>query len=87
MSFEHQEGKGSLLVNTYKKDDRHPDFKGSIKIGGNTYQIAAWRKQTKNGMDMFSITVDQGWSNQGAKQLLNSAFPIENKVEDDGVPF
>lgn len=87
--FEHQEGKGSLLVNTYKKDERHPDFKGSIKINGHTYAIAAWSKQTKSGMDMFSITVDQKWSNAGATALLNSAFPVDATPAtlNDDVPF
>jgi uncharacterized protein (DUF736 family) len=61
-TFEHKEGKGSLLVNSYKKGDTQPDFKGSIKINGQTYQVAAWRKQTKNGAEMISLSVDQGWS-------------------------
>jgi uncharacterized protein (DUF736 family) len=61
-TFEHKEGKGSLLVNSYKKGDTQPDFKGSIKINGQTYQVAAWRKQTKAGAEMISLSVDQGWS-------------------------
>lgn len=81
-TFEHKEGKGSLLVNTYKKGDTQPDYKGSIKINGHTYQVAAWRKQTKNGMDMISLSVDQGWSQGGG------ALP-KLKVPDpaDDMPF
>jgi uncharacterized protein (DUF736 family) len=61
-TFEHKEGKGSLLINSFKKGDTQPDFKGSIKINGQTYQVAAWRKQTKAGAEMISLSVDQGWS-------------------------
>lgn len=81
-TFEHKEGKGSLLVNTYKKADNQPDLKGSIKINGQTYQVAAWRKQTKNGMDMISLSVEQGWSKGGG------ALPKLNvPTADDDMPF
>jgi uncharacterized protein (DUF736 family) len=80
-TFEHKEGKGSLLINTYKKDERHPDFKGSIKINGQTYQIAAWRKQTKTGTDMYSISVEQGWS--GSPQVQRVSVPDA----DNDMPF
>jgi len=81
-TFEHKEGKGSLLVNSFKKGDTHPDFKGSIKINGQTYQVAAWRKQTKNGAEMISLSVDQGWSG-GASNL-----PRVTRVEpDNDMPF
>jgi uncharacterized protein (DUF736 family) len=80
-TFEHKEGKGSLLINTYKKDDRHPDFKGSIKINGQTYQIAAWRKQTKTGTDMYSISVEQGWS--GSPNVPRVSVPDP----DSDMPF
>jgi hypothetical protein len=81
-TFEHKEGKGSLLVNTYKKGDNHPDWKGSIKINGQTYQIAGWRKQTKNGMDMVSLSVEQGWSGGGGN-LPKLKVP----QADDDMPF
>jgi hypothetical protein len=79
-TFEHKEGKGSLLINTYKKDERHPDFKGSIKINGQTYQIAAWRKQTKNGTDMYSISVEQGWSGGGGNLPRVSVPDADNDM-------
>jgi len=80
-TFEHKEGKGSLLINTYKKDERHPDFKGSIKINGQTYQIAAWRKQTKTGTDMYSISVEQGW--RGSPNVPRVSVPDP----DSDMPF
>jgi len=84
-TFEHKEGKGSLLVNTYKKSDTQPDYKGSVKINGQTVQIAAWRKQTKNGMDMISLSVDQGWS-QGGGALPKLMQPQVPQADDD-MPF
>jgi hypothetical protein len=81
-TFEHKEGKGSLLINSYKKGDTQPDFKGSIKINGQTYQVAAWRKQTKAGAEMISLSVDQGWSGGGGN------LPRVTRVEpDNDMPF
>jgi hypothetical protein len=80
-TFEHKEGKGSLLINNFKKGDTQPDFKGSIKINGQTYQVAAWRKQTKAGAEMISLSVDQGWS--GSPNMPRVSVPDA----DSDMPF
>lgn len=54
MAYEHKEGQGSLFKND-KQNDRQPDYKGTIVIGGTTYEIAAWEKTSKNGMAYMSL--------------------------------
>lgn len=54
MAYEHKEGQGSLFKND-KQNDRQPDYKGTIVIGGTTYEIAAWEKTSRNGMPYMSL--------------------------------
>lgn len=54
MAFEHKEGQGTLFKND-KQNDRQPDFKGTINIGGVTYEIAAWQKSSQRGGSFLSL--------------------------------
>lgn len=54
MAFEHKEGQGTLFKNE-KQNDRQPDFKGTINIGGVTYEIAAWEKTSQRGGTFLSL--------------------------------
>ena len=60
MTFEHKEGQGSLFKNTYKQKDDQPDYKGTVKLSGKDYDIAAWIKDGKNGKFM-SLKVSEPW--------------------------
>ena len=51
MAYELKEGQGTLFKNE-KQNDRQPDLKGTILIGGKTYEVAAWEKTSKRG-DVF----------------------------------
>lgn len=56
MSFEHNELHGSLFKNKYKEPgSKQPDYRGACKIGGVTYDIAAWVKQDKTYQNYFSF--------------------------------
>lgn len=54
MAYEHKEGQGSLFKNE-KQNDRQPDFKGTILIGGITYEVAAWERISQKGEKYFSL--------------------------------
>lgn len=54
MAYEHKEGQGSLFKNE-KANDRQPDFKGTIVIGGVTYEVAAWERTSQKGMQYISL--------------------------------
>lgn len=56
MAWEMKEGSGSLFKNSKKTADNHPDYQGSVMIGGNIYQLGAWKKQTKTGDIYLSIS-------------------------------
>ena len=40
---------GSLGKNKDKKEDKHPDYRGKVKINGVTYKLAGWIKQSDKG--------------------------------------
>jgi hypothetical protein len=54
--FEHKELSGSLFINGYKTDSKHPDYTGSCKIDDTDYKIAGWKKTTSNGKTMLSLS-------------------------------
>lgn len=44
-----KENSGFLSKNKYKKEDKHPDIKGKINVGGKDYELAGWEKTNDNG--------------------------------------
>lgn len=49
MAYELKDGQGSLFVNDKKGNDKAPDRRGEINIGGTIYKLAGWIKQGANG--------------------------------------
>jgi uncharacterized protein (DUF736 family) len=44
-----KENSGFLSKNKYKKEEKHPDIKGKINVGGKDYDLAGWEKTNDNG--------------------------------------
>ena len=64
MAFELRNGQGTLFENDKKGDnEKAPDFKGELRLGGKTIRIAMWLRIIKNGRStgkpMYSIQVDR----------------------------
>jgi hypothetical protein len=51
-----RENSGSLSKNKYKKEDKHPDFKGKLNVAGVEYELAGWEK-TGEGGNWISISI------------------------------
>lgn len=66
MPYEQREGQGSLFTNDKKKDEKHPDYKGSILIGGNEYWLSAWIKSGKKGKFMSLSATPKDKTKSGA---------------------
>ena len=57
--FVHEEGTGTIFKNNYKEEgSKQPDYKGTMKIGGEDIKIVGWKRTTKNGDDYFYLAVD-----------------------------
>jgi hypothetical protein len=46
---EQRENSGILFKNKWKKDAKHPDYKGTLSVGGEQYRISAWIKEGEGG--------------------------------------
>ena len=51
--FEQRDGDGALFKNDDKETSQHPDYKGSITVGGVQYWLSAWIKSSKDGTKKY----------------------------------
>ena len=83
MAYELKANAGNLFRNKYKKEDKHPDFKGSICLpDGTIMDIAAWCKVTKGGDNFFSLNL----SIPKEREKKDYVKP-EAEVAEDDTPF
>lgn len=83
MSYTQKDGQGSLFKNERKEKDSHPDYKGSITVGGAKLWLSAWLKDGKKGKWM-SLAAQPAEDAGKFKRTLASHEP--GTVEDD-IPF
>jgi hypothetical protein len=48
--------RGVLFKNDDKTEDKHPDYKGRINVGGTDYWLSAWIKTSKDGRKYMSLS-------------------------------
>jgi len=77
--------KGTLFVNDRKETEKHPDYNGSINVGGKDYWLSGWKmKSEKTGKTYLSLSVR-------AKEATprQSSEPTRKPKNDDfdDVPF
>jgi len=48
---------GFLIHNEYKKTDDHPDYWGTVVLGGCEYNIGGWNAKTKKGRPKIDLRV------------------------------
>jgi hypothetical protein len=83
--FELNDQTGFIFKNSYKKDgDNKPDFTGTCKVENKTYRVSLWKKITKKGDPMLSLSFSP--SADEIKSTKHSAKPGQPLVEDD-LPF
>ena len=68
---------GALFPNDKGDNPKRPDFRGTINVGGTDYNVAGWRKESKNGKKFLSLKLDQ--KTDGGNQSANN--------EEDEIPF
>jgi hypothetical protein len=67
---------GALFKNSEKENHNHPDYRGSLNVGGAEFWISAWLKTSKKGLKFLSLAVKP--KNEAA----------ESKPDyDDQIPF
>jgi len=56
--FEHKENTGSVFTNDKKGNDKAPDLKGQVNVGGKLYDVAMWVKDGNKGK-YYSMKVEE----------------------------
>jgi len=80
-----RENSGILFKNDRKETDKHPDYTGSLKVGGVDFYLNAWIKQGHNAKFM-SLSVKPKKSNNNKSTEDQNPAP-RNDFHDDPVPF
>lgn len=55
MAYEQREGQGSLFPNDKKGNEKAPNSRGTLLLGGTLYELSGWTKTRENGEKWISI--------------------------------
>jgi hypothetical protein len=75
-----------VLFKGKKQQDSHPDYEGSINVGGTEYWLNAWLKTSSNGNKFMSLSVKPK-QQQGKQQPDKPKLPGNMQEMDDDCPF
>lgn len=79
--------KGVLFKNDDKQSDTHPDYKGSINVGGNEFWLSCWLNSSRDGKKYMSLSVKPKEARQGQRQQQRRDEPTKADDFDDSIPF
>jgi len=67
--MENKTNTGAAFKNDYKKEDKHPDWKGTVNIDGKEKAIALWERE-KNGKKYYSIAFSEPYKKPSGHEGL-----------------
>lgn len=81
---------GALFKNDKEGNEKRPDYKGKINVGGTDYKLSAWIKTSKAGNKFMSLQVEA--EQQQARPAPQQPAPQRTATvrvddEDGDIPF
>ena len=76
--MENKELSGVMFPNS-KTSEKAPDLRGSVKVGGVDYEVAGWKRQSKNGLAYLSLAL-QKKGERPQKQTPHTPKQVVNQV-------
>jgi hypothetical protein len=83
MAYEQKESYGALFRETEKKNEKGPDYKGNIMLGGVVYELAGWKKEGTKGV-FLSL---KGQEPRQQDKPRAAAKPVSKFDDSDPIPF
>jgi uncharacterized protein (DUF736 family) len=73
--------RGALFRNDDKTEEKQPDYRGSINVGGVDHWLSAWIKTSKQGTKYMSLSVkpknsDNAQPKKASAKALNDQVPF-----------
>ena len=78
---------GALFRNDEKKTENHPDYRGSLNVGGQDFWISAWLKTSKKGQKFMSLSVTPKQQASSKVNQGRETAPVEDDPFGDSIPF
>ena len=78
--------KGALFKNDKRQTESHPEYKGSINVGGEEYWLSAWVKTSKAGNKFFSLSV-QAKNTKSVPVTRQTTVSAPTDDFSDEIPF
>jgi uncharacterized protein (DUF736 family) len=80
--------RGALFKNDKKESDRHPDYRGSINVGGKEYWLSSWLKTSAKGTRYMSLAVTEKEAahSAGVAKAKEAVSDFHEELGDE-IPF
>lgn len=82
--------RGQIWKNDKKEKDTHPDFTGSLNVGGVEYWVSAWKRKegasSKAPALSFSVKPKDESKRDGPSRVGNDIRP-DDDMDGDAIPF
>lgn len=66
--------RGALFKVSEKKQEKSPDYTGTINVGGTEMKIAGWIRKSKAGATYLSLQVSEQQERQESKPAAKGGF-------------